>query len=422
MTQTDKKSAMRVVWLCALTYFISYLTRQSYSAVVVNIAASTGISQTALAVAPMVSFITYGIGQLVSGYLGDRVQPKLLVSLGLSITVLMNFLLPFCTTAALMAVFWGINGMAQAFFWPPIVKLMLANLSEEDYRKNVQIVLWGSMVSTMCVYLVSTLLVSLLNWKFVFWFSTACGAAGLVVWLLLCPLVEFKKKEEESGEVENDENTQKLLSENGTNTQKTQKIEFAPVLLFMFAAIICMGALKDGVATWLPSYVSATFNLGSEISILSGAVLPVFTMLCYFVTGRLYKTKLKNPLLCAGVIFAVGFSAAAVLAVLTGVGATNVVVSVVLTALLTGCMHGVNFILVSMLPAYFRKKKNASTMAGLLNCSVYVGSSVSTFLFPLLAVDGNWGTTIISWSVISGLGTLICFLIVRPWENYRKKL
>lgn len=427
MTQTDKKSIMRLVWLCAATYFISYLTRQNYGAVVVNISASTGIAQTALALAPTVSFITYGAGQLVSGYLGDRIQPKYLVIFGLGVTVLMNFCVPFCTTATLMAVFWGVNGMAQAFFWPPIAKLMLSKLSEEEYKKYIQIVLWASMISTMCVYLVSTVFVSFLDWRFVFWFSTACGVTGLILWILLCPLIEFKKNKAENGATEtlplqDDTNTQKTETLPLQEDPNTKKIEFAPVLLFIFSAIICMGALKDGVATWLPSYVSATFNLGSAVSILTGAILPLFTMLCYFVTGRLYKKKLKNPMLCAGVIFGVGFVAAAVLTVLTWTGVTNVIVSVLLTALLTGCMHGVNLILISFLPAYFRKKKNSSAMAGMLNCSVYVGSAVSAFLFPLLATDGDWGVTIISWSIISGLGTLICFLTVRLWENYRKKL
>lgn len=407
MITTDKKQINKIAWLCAIVYFISYLTRLNYGAVVSNIAENTAIPETSLSLAPTALFITYGIGQLVSGFLGDRIQPKLLVGAGLVVTAVMNILVPFCETAEMMSIFWGINGIAQAFMWPPIVKLMLSIMSGEEYKKQTFKVLYSSMCSTMFIYLITPPIVSLFSWKGVFFFGAIAAVLGLILWLIVCPVVDLHARAK--------------VDDNG-NMIKEQRAPFAPVLIFVLFAIVCMGALRDGVTTWLPSYVRDAFNLGSQTAIFTGAVIPLFTMVCYSITAKLYKTKLKNPMACAGVIFGVGLVAAGVLALLTNFGASNVVFSVVLASLLTGCMHGVNLILISMLPAYFRKKGNTSMMTGILNCCVYVGSAISTYLFPLIAKGGDWGATIFIWFIIAVVGTAICLLTVKPWKRFEKTL
>ena len=407
MITTDKKQINKIAWLCAITYFISYLTRLNFGAVVSNIAETTGMAETSLTLAPTALFVTYGIGQLISGYLGDRIQPKLLIAAGLIVTALMNLLVPSCKTAETMSIFWGINGMAQAFMWPPMVKLMLSIMSGEEYKKHTFKVLFGSTASTMCIYLVSPPIVSLFSWKGVFYFGAISAVLGLIVWLLLCPIVDLHARAK--------------VDDNG-NMIKEQRAPFAPVLIFVLFAIVCMGALRDGVTTWLPSYIRDAFNMGSETAILTGAVIPIFTMICYFGTSYLYRTKLKNPMLCAGAVFGVGLVASGILTLFMQLGANNVVTSVLLISLLTGSMNGVNFILISMLPAYFRKKGNTSLMTGVLNCCVYVGSAISTYVFPLIANGGDWSTTIITWFVIAFVGTAVCLITTRPWKKFEKTL
>ena len=48
--------------------------------------------------------------------------------------------------------------------WPPLVRLMTALLSDEDYKKATTTVVCGSSVGTILVYLVSPVLISLIGW------------------------------------------------------------------------------------------------------------------------------------------------------------------------------------------------------------------------------------------------------------------
>ena len=49
-------------------------------------------------------------------------------------------------------------------------------------------------------------------------------------------------------------------------------------MALVMVAIVLQGALRDGVTTWMPSFISETFHLSSEVSILSGVCLPLFAI------------------------------------------------------------------------------------------------------------------------------------------------
>lgn len=183
MNRLEGKSQVnRLACLFACTYMVSYITRINYGAIISEMEAATAVSRDLLSMALTGSFITYGAGQIVSGVLGDRISPKKLVSCGLMVTVAMNLLIPVCRNTLQMVVVWCINGFAQSFLWPPLVRLMTALLSEEDYKKTTAKVSWGSSFGTMLLYLLSPLIISVLSWKWVFVFSAICGIVMLVVW------------------------------------------------------------------------------------------------------------------------------------------------------------------------------------------------------------------------------------------------
>ena len=103
-----RAEARRLTLLCAAVYFCSYLTRLDYGAVMVEMVRAEGFSRVDASAALTGLFITYGFGQLISGYLGDRVKPQLLIFFGLIACGLMNLLIPFCSSPAWMTVVWSL--------------------------------------------------------------------------------------------------------------------------------------------------------------------------------------------------------------------------------------------------------------------------------------------------------------------------
>lgn len=169
-----------VVILCCAVYFTSYLSRLDYGAVMAEMIASGILKKESAGMIGTSLFFTYGVGQLVSGYLGDKIRPEKLIACGLFVTALCNVLMPFTAEVALLCVIWGINGFAQALLWPPMVKLMSEYLSEKNYGRGVFCVSTASHIATILIYLFVPLCIALTGWKSVFWYAGGMAAAVLV--------------------------------------------------------------------------------------------------------------------------------------------------------------------------------------------------------------------------------------------------
>lgn len=396
---TDSRQIKGLRLLFMFTYMVSYLTRINYGAVIVEMSDDMGIAASLLSLAVTGSFITYGTGQLISGYLGDRIQPKRLVFIGLLTTIGINALVPLCSDPWMMTALWCLNGFAQSFMWPPIVRLMVALFKEEDYKKATVVVSWGGSFGTIFVYLTSPVWIMVAGWRLVFWVSAAFGLVMLVLWSRFCPDIH-----------------ESPAGTKGKTTKTEGAMEFmkSPLIWGIMLAIVLQGALRDGVTTWMPSYISDTFQFSNAASILTGVLLPLFSIFSFQVTSRIYDRQPDKPLLCAGSIFLAGGVSAVLLLVFSG---KNAVICILCMAVLTACMHGVNLILVCMLPVFFRDSGNVSTVSGVLNSCTYVGSAISTYGIAKISESAGWNMTIALWMAIALAGAFLCFAGLSVWSR-----
>jgi OPA family glycerol-3-phosphate transporter-like MFS transporter len=188
-------------------------------------------------------------------------------------------------------------------------------------------------------------------------------------------------------------------------------------LLFICLAIILQGTLRDGVTTWMPSYLLETFHLGSSVSILSTVILPIFSIFFIKLAAYIQRRFFTNELVCAAVIFIVGCIASAALAICYAYG---VAISMILAAIITGCMHGVNLILICMVPGRFERTGRVAYISGLLNFFTYVGSALSTYGIAKLSESFGWQFTIWGWAAIALMGAMTCCLCIPKWKSFCK--
>ena len=89
-------------------------------------------------------FAAYGCGQIISGFLGDKLSPKLMILIGLSTSAVCNGMMPLLTNPLLMIPVWAVNGLAQACMWPPLVAILTARLNRQEYSRACVWVSQGS--------------------------------------------------------------------------------------------------------------------------------------------------------------------------------------------------------------------------------------------------------------------------------------
>lgn len=410
---SDKKQVKFLAYICTFMYFTSYMTRLNYGAVVAEIERAEGIPKDMLSFAVTGLFITYGIGQLISGWLGDKIPPKYLMFCGLGLSTLMNLLLPLNTDVWYMTAVWCINGFGQALMWPPMVKILSGYLSSEDYVKATFTVIIGSTCGSIGVYLAASACIALANWQTLFYVCSVFGIIGMS--LCMFGITKTEKYAEKYGKVIETE----VASDNGEQKTSFVKITggIAVMIVVIMVAIVLQGSLRDGVTTWLPTYIENTFNLGTAVSILSGVVLPLFTLVCVTIVKSIFPKYIKNEVVFAGIIFAIGAVSALVLALFP---TSNPIISIAFSALLVACMHGVNQMLICIVPGQFRKTGKISTISGFLNFATYVGAALSTYCFAALAKNGDWRPVIFLWVFIAAGGAVICFLLTNAWNKYKK--
>ena len=406
---SSKKDINFLTFLCAAVYFVSYVSRINLGAVLVEVVNSGFAEKKTAALALTVCSITYGVGQLISGYLGDKFKPQNIIFIGFFITAAMNISVGALSKGGALVVLWAINGFAQALMWPPLVKILSSRLSDEAYKKAVVKVSWGSSMGTIAVYLLAPVIIKILTVKLVFIISGALAVIMAFIW----KLVYEKYKPFSSAVI-----TKSIKrDENGGDVPVAKFNGFVITLLIsVMLAIVLQGALRDGVTNWTPSYISDMFKLDSSVSILTGVILPVFSILSFTVTSFINRKLIKNEIVCAGAVFGIGALSATLLVL---IGDRSVVLSLLLLALLVGCMHGVNLILVCMIPAKFSKFGKVSFISGLINSSTYLGAAISTYGIALFTEEFGWTKTIVLWSVVAYAGALICIALGRRWNKFK---
>lgn len=416
---TDKRQVTALVSLCIVAYLVSYLTRKNFAAVLAQFTLSEGVEKSAASVITVSLFIFYGIGQLISGWLGDRLSPKKLMTAGLALTTLANIVMPLLGgNTSVMAVVWGINGIAQAFMWPPMVKIMTGFLTRSAYKDAVMKVSLGSAAGTMLIYGIAALFIKLFaDWKPIFAFSALCGAVMTLVWYK--GIGKIERYASQHGTVIAEELDTTVSTDKGTPSASLHFNPFtmSPIIVIMLA-IVFQGMLRDGVEQWMPSYLSECYGIETSGAVLSCVILPLLTMVCIKVTGFIYEKYLKNELVCSAVIFLVGTLSSLLLFLFHG---KSSILAIILVSLVASAMHGVNLILICMIPPHYEKYGNVSFISGLINFCTYIGSALFTYGIAKLSEILSWHTTVMSWALVAFLGTLLCVFAVPAWIRFCKK-
>ena len=401
------KKAKLITWLCTVVYFASYIMRINFAAIMVKVGADMDLPKTSLAIVVTALTIAYGTGQIVSGLLGDKLKPSHMLTAGLLLACVCNVLMFFANSIPVMTVIWGVNGFAHSLLWPPMVRIMSTYLTSEEYSYCSLRVYCGSSGATVLIYLFAPMLMYVTSWRGVMLACAAIGAVTAVIWVLNCKKALVDPVNVKIGD------DKKI-----TSGVPLPKFVYMP-LVFIALAIALQGVLRDGVTNWMPSYLLETFGLSEENSIVSTVITAVFSVISFWFFDYIYRKFVKNEVQCAAVIF--GASAIFALALYLVNTLTSIVaVSMVLMALIVGCMHGINLMLITFVPKRFVKSGKVSTISGVLNAFTYVGSAASTYAFAAFAESRGWSFTIFTWFIISILGALAAGGAYPLWKRFRR--
>lgn len=411
LTAPKKKTAADLfAVLCPLIYFASYLTRKDYSIVMAAVTESEGIAKSVAGIPESLALISYGAGQIISGILGDKIKPHKMISIGLTATAVFNTAMALCSDPTARAAIWFLNGFAQSMLWPPMVRILAATMEEKRYNDVCVNVNIAGISGTIFLYLTSSLIwIKFFTWKYTFVASAVICLAILAAWLVGC------KKAFPDGDPFDKKSREKQKASTADHPKLSFGIILSSGFLLITLAIIFQGALRDGITDWVPTFISETFSLQSSNAILKSVLLPILGVISLKVVGIINNKFVREETKGAGWIFTVGLICCAVLVFFYS---SSQYVTLLVSSLAVGTMHGVNFFLVCIVPARFEKYGMVSTMSGIINSLTYVGSAAAIYIFGAVSENFGWNAVVITWAVTAVLGTLCCFVAVKPWRKF----
>ena len=408
---SDPRNTRLLFGLCWIAYVFTYLGRLNYSACLVEIMNTEGWTKGQSGLIATGFFITYGLGQLVNGYLGDRLTPKIMVSSGLALSGIVNLLFPLMPNSTAAMALWCVNGFVQSMIWSPLVRQLSEWLPAEKRLQACVNMNSTVPVGTLAVYGMSAGLVYLGNWKIVFFTS------GVLLILMSLAFVTgisaLEKKVEPVAE-------ETPVASKTVNTPKQTgslwKIALAGAIPLCMLGLCMQGMLKDGVTTWIPTFMEENFGLTAAASILCTTVVPIVNLGGVYFSSWVNRRFFKNEVLTASVFFLVALAALLLLAFCP---ISSAVFSLLLLAVTTTFMMGVNTLLASMIPSYYVRFGMCSTITGLLNSSAYIGCALSSYGNGAIVQHFGWNSIMYCWCVAAALGALFCILGAKKWKKFR---
>src|SRR5262245_57883719 len=119
-----RRAQWRALLLVMFCYLFFYTGRQNFGFAARGIQDELALSATALGLFNAVLLVSYGAGQIVSGFLGDLYGARRMVTIGAFLSVGANWALSYATSLPVALTCWGANGLVQSTAWPALNRVL----------------------------------------------------------------------------------------------------------------------------------------------------------------------------------------------------------------------------------------------------------------------------------------------------------
>lgn len=364
----------RMFCFCWLVYFTSYIGRLNFTSSMPSLISLGILDHKQAGIITMAFFITYGSGQLINGYLGDKISPRLMIFFGLFLAGITNCMMSLESTFQSLLFFWGLNGYLQSMIWPPLIRIFAQQFAGKDKEEASIRIVSSLAAGTIVSLLSSAIILRFLSWKWVFLFASGLLCLVALLWFFQYPHV-----------------AQPIAKE---AREQASSLPWRQGLACLFIPVMIHGAIKDGMTSWIPTYITERFFASPSFSLLLTVLIPcmkLFGASLAELADRHFHGNKSRSIFCfwlADSLFLILFRCA---------GRWNVLFSTILFALATASVMALNTIYVNIIPLRFQQMGRVAFVSGLLNAIAYLGSALTTFSSGIIVEKWGWDVTVSFW-------------------------
>lgn len=395
--KADIKNAIFLGTICSIAYFSVYISRNVLGTVSPEIINSGFLSTSQLGTLSSIFFITYAIGQLINGFIGDKVKAIYMMFFGLALAGICCYsftLLP--AIPLLIYSVYGLMGFFLSMIYAPMTKTVSEN-TNQIYAVRCGL---GFAFSSGFGSPIAGVLAVFLAWTGVF---TVSG-----LFLIVCAVgvfFSFKYLEKISAIKYRNKQKEKNGKNNFSVLLKHQIIKFTLVS-------VITGIVRTTVVFWLPTYTTQHLNFSEKSSALIFTVATLVISLSSFFAVFLYELLKRNMSLTLFLSFLASAICFGLVVLIPS--ATLNIIFLVLAIFASNCAATT---LWSIYCVSLKETGLVSSATGFLDFMSYMAAAVSSKLFAGAVDSIGWNGLLVTWFIIGVFGILISVPIKRKVTN-----
>lgn len=389
--------AIYIGTLCSVAYLAVYFARNVLGAVAPQMI-GVGYTEEYIGKASSVYFISYAVGQLINGAIGDKIKAKYMISVGLLMAGISNVIFSMIPVSHfnIAVVAYGCTGFFLAMIYGPMTKVVAEN-TEPVYATRCSL---GYTFASFFGSPLAGVAAAAFAWQNVF----VASSATLVVMATACFV--FFSVFEKKGIVKYNQYTRK--KENGGSIKVLIKHR---IVKFTFISILT-GVIRTTVVFWLPTYISQYLGFSSEASAaiftVATFIISFTAFLAIFVYERLGR-NMDLTILLAFSTSALAFTAVYFL--------KHPVLNMIFMVVAIMASNSAATMLWSRYCPSLRDTGMVSGATGFLDFVSYMSASASSTIFANAVSEIGWGNLILVWLGIVCAGIVVAL----PYGKIFKK-
>lgn len=381
------KQAFAIGSLCSMAYLAVYVARNVLGSVSPQMIEQGLFTESEIGSLSSIYFITYAVGQLINGIIGNKVKGKYMISFGLILAGLCNAVFSVCAgIPAARTAAYAMTGFALAMIYAPMTKIVAENTDPVYTHRCCLGYTFASFLASPCAGVLAALLV----WQGVF----AASSAMLLLMGTLCFTV-FTLMERRGlvtyGKYD-------LPKESGGSIQTLIRRQ---IIRFTLVSMLT-GIVRTTVVFWLPTFISQYLSFSPKNAALIYTVSTFAICTSAFIAIFLYERLKRNM----DLTLLIAFSASALFFLLVYLVHLPAlcIVFMILAIISANCA---STMLWSIYCPRLRDTGMVSGATGFLDFASYVAAAVSSTLFSNAVEDIGWGPLILVWCALMAVGVIV---------------
>ncbi len=384
----NTQKAWRIGSFCIATYLASYVTRNILSVSTPEMIKEAFFTKEYTGLLSSICFIFYAAGQLINGFIGDRVHPKYMIIMGLGISSVSTFVIPIFDNRILHFMAFALIGFGLSMLRGPLMKV----ISENTAATHARMICTLFSMAGFAGPLIASILSIFFKWRAVF---TATGVISVIITVLaVAAMTTLEKRGEIRFVPKYDKGIAGIL-----NVFKLEDFIF-------YMLISAIGEIAGSSITfWIPTYTTEHLGFSNDAASTIYSVVSFSTLFTPFITLLIYEKLIRNGIKLALVMYVI--SAVFFIAV-RFIAAPVLNVSMLIIAKMAAAAAS-SIVWSAYIPGLARSGK-VSSANGVIDAAGYAMASLANVLFSTFVGRLGWGGIVNMWYIIMLIGAAVSFI------------